>query len=388
MSKVRRTSTLPKARIRLPRKKKTTSENDAEIASLRQEINRIDADILQFLNQRAKVVIAIGKAKASRNLDFYSPSREREIYERLCAENRGPFPNEAVRSVFREILSASLSLEKPLKVSFLGPRGTFTHLACMEHFGRSCQFMPERNLRDVFDAVERKRANFGLIPIENSTEGLIAHTLDLFMDFDVRISAEIFLEITLDLLSRCARFEDIRRVYSHPQALAQCRSWLESHLPHAEIFDVESTARAAELASSELHSAAIASGFAGKLHDLNVLERRIQEGPFNYTRFLVIGKNDAERTGRDKTSLVFYTKDRVGALHEALKPFAENRVSVTRIESRPHKKKAWESIFFLDIQGYRTDENIRKALREFDKVCSEVKLLGSYPQGRGQKTGD
>jgi chorismate mutase/prephenate dehydratase len=344
MSKVRRTSTLPKARIRLPRKNKTTSENDAEIASLRQEINRIDADILQFLNQRAKVVIAIGKAKASRNLDFYSPSREREIYERLCAENRGPFPNEAVRSVFREILSASLSLEKPLKVSFLGPRGTFTHLACMEHFGRSCQFMPERNLRDVFDAVERKRANFGLIPIENSTEGLIAHTLDLFMDFDVRISAEIF--------------------------------------------DVESTARAAELASSELHSAAIASGFAGKLHDLNVPERRIQEGPFNDTRFLVIGKNDAERTGRDKTSLVFYTKDRVGALHEALKPFAENRVSVTRIESRPHKKKARESIFFLDIQGYRTDENIRKALREFDKICSEVKLLGSYPQGRGQKTGN
>lgn len=388
MIKARQVLKRSRTRVRPPRRKAGTFEEETEIGSLRKKIDRIDAGILQLLNRRAKVAIAIGKAKASKKLDFYSPSREREIFDRLCAENRGPFPNEALRAVFREILSASLSLEKPLRISFPGPRGTFTHLACMEHFGRSSRFVPEKNLRDVFDAVERKRADYGLIPIENSTEGLIAHTLDLFMDFDVKISSEIFLEITLDLLSRCAGSEEIQRVYSHPQALAQCRSWLESHLPHAEVVDVESTVKAAEIASSELHGAAIASSFAAKLHDLNVLERSIQEGPFNYTRFLVIGKNDAERTGRDKTSLMFYTKDRVGALHEALKPFADNRVNVTRIESRPHKKKAWESIFFLDIQGYRTDENICRALQAFQKICSEVKLLGSYPQGRGQRTGD
>jgi chorismate mutase/prephenate dehydratase len=353
-----------------------------EITLFREEIDRIDDVILELLNKRAKLAIEIGKEKASRNLEFYSPERERVIFERLSANNKGPFPNEALRAVFREILSASLSLEKPLKVSFLGPRATFTHMACLQYFGRSTQFIPERNIRSVFEGVERERVDYGVIPIENSTEGVIAHTLDLFMQSDVRICREVMIEISLDLLSRSDRLSDIRRVYSHPHAIAQCRNWLEGHLENAEIVDMPSTAKAAEIASSEPHSGAVASSYAAKLYDLNVLEKRIQDIPYNYTRFLVIGKKDETPTGHDKTSLMFSLKDNVGALYHALKPFADHGVNLTKIESRPHKGKAWDYIFFLDLEGHCTDERLAAALEAFREVCSELKLLGSYPRGR------
>ena len=354
----------------------------SDIAAFRQEIDRIDDVILELLNKRARLAIEVGKAKASRNLGFYSPERERAIFERLSANNEGPFPKEALRAVFREILSASLSLEKPLKVSFLGPRATFTHLACLQYFGRSSQFLPERDIRSVFEGVERERVDYGVIPIENSTEGVIAHTLDLFMECDVRICEEIMIEIGLDLLSRSEKLGDIRRVYSHPHAIAQCRNWLESHLEDAEIVDVPSTAKAAEIASTEPHSGAVASSYAAKLYDLNVLEKRIQDIPHNYTRFLIIGKKDGPPTGRDKTSLMFSLKDNVGALYNALKPFAEHGVNLTKIESRPHKGKAWDYIFFLDLEGHHTDTNLAAALEAFHEVCSDLKLLGSYPRGR------
>ncbi len=357
-----------------------------DIAQFRDEIDRIDDVILELLNKRAGLAIEIGKAKASRNLDFYSPERERTIFERLSAKNAGPFPNEALRAVFREILSASLSLEKPLRVSFLGPRATFTHLACLQYFGRSSQFIPEKNIRNVFEGVERQRVDYGVIPIENSTEGVIAHTLDLFMECDVKISEEIMIEISLDLLSRSNSLDDIRRVYSHPHAIAQCRNWLESRLENAEIVDVPSTAKAAEIAAAEPHSGAVASSYAAKLYDLKVLEKRIQDIPNNYTRFLVIGKKDEAPTGRDKTSLMFSLKDNVGALYKALKPFAEHGVNLTKIESRPHKGKAWDYIFFLDLEGHHTDENLIAALEAFQEACSDLKILGSYPRGRQAHT--
>ncbi len=354
----------------------------AEIRLLREKIDRIDDTILDLLNQRARLAIEVGKAKASRKLAYYSPKREREIFERLAAKNEGPFPNEALRAVFREILSGSLSLEKPLKVAFLGPRATFTHLACLQYFGRSSRFIAEKNIRSVFEGVERERVDYGVIPIENSTEGVIAHSLDLFMECDVRICDEILLEISLDLLSQAETLEAVKRVYSHPHALAQCRNWLEGHLEGVDLIDVESTAKAAEIASTEPDSAAVASGFAGKLYDLNVLERRIQDVSANYTRFLVIGRRDRERTGSDKTSLMFFLKDSVGALYNALKPFAEHGVNLTKIESRPYKGRAWEYIFFLDLEGHRSDESLRSALEAFRAVCSELKILGSYPRGR------
>lgn len=354
----------------------------ADIGLLREEIDRIDDRMLELLNQRADLAIEIGRAKAKRNLEFYSSEREREIFERLAAKNSGPFPNEALRAVFREIMSASLSLEKPLKISFLGPRATFTHLACLQYFGRSTHFIPEKNIRSVFEGVERERVDYGVIPIENSTEGVIAHTLDLFMECEVRISKEIMIEISLDLLSRSERLADIRRVYSHPHAIAQCRKWLEDHLEGAEIIDVPSTAKAAEIVSTEPHSGAVASSYAAKLYDLNVLEKRIQDMPHNYTRFLVIGKKDEAPTGRDKTSLMFSLKDNVGALYNALRPFAEHGVNLTKIESRPHKGKAWDYIFFLDLEGHKSDAKLVAALDAFKEACSDLKLLGSYPQGR------
>ncbi len=361
-------------------KKKQPAGGD--IGVFREEIDRIDDVILELLNKRANLAIEIGKAKASRNLEFYSSQRERSIFERLSTNNDGPFPNEALRAVFREIMSASLSLEKPLKVSFLGPRATFTHLACLQFFGRSSQFIPEKNIRNVFEGVERERVDYGVIPIENSTEGVIAHTLDLFMECDVRISEEIMIEISLDLLSTSENLDDIRRVYSHPHAIAQCRKWLEDRLEDAEIIDMPSTAKAAEIASTEHHSAAVASSYAAKLYDLNVLEKRIQDIPHNYTRFLVIGKRDQAPTGRDKTSLMFSLKDNVGALYNALKPFAENGVNLTKIESRPSKGHPWEYIFFADLEGHHTDEKLVAALDEFREGCNDLKLLGSYPQGR------
>jgi chorismate mutase/prephenate dehydratase len=355
--------------------------DDGDIRWLREEIDGIDDLILELLNKRAGLAVEIGKEKARRNLEFYSSEREREIFERLAAKNEGPFPNEALRAVFREIMSASLSLEKPLKVSFLGPRATFTHLACLEYFGRSSQFIPEKNIRSVFEGVERERVDYGVIPVENSTEGVIAHTLDLFMECDVKISKEIMIEISLDLLSRSERLAEIRRVYSHPHALAQCRKWLEDHLEAAEIMDVPSTAKAAEIASTEPHSGAVASSYAAKLYDLNVLGKRIQDMPHNFTRFLVIGKKDEAPTGRDKTSLMFSLKDNAGALYHALRPFAEHGVNLTKIESRPHRGKAWDYIFFVDLEGHKTDERLVVALEEFRETCSELKLLGSYPQG-------
>ena len=364
--------------------KKGPAEGD--IGVLREEIDRIDDVILELLNKRADLAIEIGKAKTRRNLGFYSSQRERSIFKRLSAKNEGPFPNEALRAVYREIMSASLSLEKPLKVSFLGPRATFTHLACLQHFGRSSQFIPEKNIRSVFEGVERERVDYGVIPIENSTEGVIAHSLDLLMECDVRISEEIMIEISLDLLSRSTRLSDIRRVYSHPHAIAQCRNWLEDRLDDAEIIDMPSTAKAAEIAATEPHSGAVASSHAAKLYDLNILEKRIQDIPHNYTRFLVIGKKDEVPTGRDKTSLMFSLKDSAGALYKALKPFAENGVNLTKIESRPCKGKPWEYIFFADLEGHHTDEKLAAALELFREGCSDLKLLGSYPHGRQART--
>lgn len=366
----------------------TTSGDEKEIQELRRLVDQVDDQILDLLNRRAALVIEIGKVKASKNKEFYAPKREQEICRRLIQRNRGPFPSHGIRSVFREIFSASLSLEKPLSVSFLGPRATFTHLACMEYFGRSGNFIPEKNIRDVFEGVERERVDFGIIPIENSTEGVIPHTLDLFVDTDVKICAEVLLEISLDLLSIHTRLEDIQKVYSHPHAIAQCRKWLEAHLSDVQIVDVESTARAAEIAMNEANSAAIASSFAGKLYELNVLERRIQDHPHNYTRFVVIGKKETEKTGNDKTSVMFSLKDNIGALFNALKPFADHRINLTKIESRPHRRIPWEYLFFVDMEGHRDDENVGRALEELKKVCSEFKLLGSYPRGKGSQSSE
>ncbi|HLG22975.1 MAG TPA: prephenate dehydratase [Candidatus Manganitrophaceae bacterium] len=349
------------------------------LSPLRQKIDEIDERLLSLLNDRARIVQEVGKIKKSQQSDFYAPSREQEIYDRLVRLNPGPFPNEALRSVFREIISASLSLEGPIKVAYLGPRATFTHLACVQRFGFSAPGLPVNSVKEVFDEVERGRADFGVVPIENSTEGVVNHTLDLFVDSPLKIFGEISLEIHHHLLSKTGKIEELRRVYSHPHAIAQCKNFLETNLPRIQVTEVSSTARAAELAQEDPTAGAIASELAAKLYNLTIIKKRIEDNIHNFTRFLVVSRKSPGRTGRDKTSVMFSIKDKVGALYDTLRPFADHQINLTKIESRPSKKKAWEYIFYVDVVGHVEDEKVRLALEELKSQAIFLKTLGSYP---------
>lgn len=353
-----------------------------EIIKLRKEVDEIDDKILALLNKRAEVIIQIGELKKKAKWDLYAPEREREIYDRLEKLNSGVFSNKAIRSIFKEILSASLALEKPLRVAYLGPKATFTHQACVEHFGFSAQYLPVDSIKQVFRLVEVKEADFGVVPIENSTEGAVTHTLDLFVDSHLKICGEIRLEISQNLLSKTGEIDKIHRVYSHPQALAQCRDWLERYLPSVPLLEVESTARAAEIASEDLSCGAIASKLAADLYNLKVVQANIQDNPNNLTRFLIIGNKVREKTAFDKTSIVFSVKDRVGVLYEILRIFAKNNINLTKIESRPSKQKAWDYYFFLDFEGHVDDDSVKQALQQLEKETIFLKILGSYPKAK------
>lgn len=355
--------------------------NSKKLKSLRQKIDKIDDSMLELLNQRAKLVIEIGKVKKDSNHAIYAPEREREIYDRLLNNNSGPFPNHAVKNVFREIMSTSLSLEKPLKIAFLGPKATFTHIACMQLFGMDADFMPQKDIADVFGEVERDKADYGVVPIENTTEGVVSHTLDMFVTSDLKISAEIMLEISLAILNKTGNIKDVKKVYSHPHAIAECKEWLKEHLPNAAVFDVSSTAMAAQTVMDNPDAAAIASEYAANLYELKIVERKIEDHLNNFTRFLVIGKKSPKKTGNDKTSVLFSVKDSPGILFKMLKPFAERGINLTKIESRPQKKKAWEYVFFIDMDGHISDKKVADALKEMERLCSFIKILGSYPKG-------
>jgi chorismate mutase/prephenate dehydratase len=358
------------------------AEKGLSLAELRGSIDSIDDRILNLLNERARLVMKVGKLKQSQSRDFHVPNREREIYERLTSENQGPFPNEAVRSVFREIISASLALEAPMRVAFLGPKATFSHLATMQQFGLSAEPVPQKSIPAVFEEVEKDRALYGVVPVENSTEGVISHTLDMFMESELKIQAEILLEVSHYLLSKTGRMEDIRKVYSHPQPLAQCRNWLEENLPHIPMVDVASTTMAAQIVSEDYSAAAIASQYAASVYDLKIVRERIEDQVNNFTRFLVIGKKLTDPSGDDKTSLMFAVKDEPGILYRMLEPFASRGVNLCKIESRPMKKKAWEYVFFLDLIGHVSDPVVEAAVQELKGYCQFVKLLGSYPRSK------
>jgi chorismate mutase/prephenate dehydratase len=350
------------------------------IQSLRLAIDDVDDRILALLNERARLVMQVGRLKRDQKQDFHVPNREREIHERLAAVNEGPFPTDGLKSVFREIISASLALEAPMKVAFLGPRATFSHLATMQHFGLSAELVPQRSIPAVFEEVEKGRALYGVVPVENSTEGVVTHTLDMFMESELKINAEILMEVSHYLLSRTGRLEDVKKVYSHPQPLAQCRNWLEENLPNVPVVDVASTTLAAQIVSEDYSAAAIASQYAGSLYDLKVVRERIEDQVNNFTRFLVIGKNVAEPSGNDKTSLMFCVRDEPGILYRMLEPFAGRGINLSKIESRPLKKKAWEYIFFLDLLGHLADPLIAEAITDLKGYCQFVKVLGSYPR--------
>ncbi|MEW6115504.1 MAG: prephenate dehydratase [Nitrospirota bacterium] len=347
----------------------------------RDEIDQIDNKILELLNRRARLAIEIATIKRKANLKFHSPEREKAIIERLTSLNKGPFPNDAIKVIFREIISASLSLEEPLKVAYLGPEGTFTNLAALRYFGHSAAFIPVDSIKAVFEAVEANKADYGLVPIENSNEGVVSSTLDLFMDYDLKISAEVMLEISHNLLSKSGDKAKVKRIYSHPQATSQCKIWLENNMPHVSLFEATSTAKAAEIAAKDEEAAAIASEMAARLYDLKFIERHIEDRKNNFTRFLVIGKSCLKKTGADKTSILLSVKDKPGALYEVLLPFKTAKINLSKIESRPSKRKAWEYIFFIDMEGHIEDKKIKKAIDEVKEHSLYLKHLGSYPIG-------
>jgi len=352
------------------------------LGEIRSHIDAIDSQVLELLNQRADLVHEVGLLKKRDGVSIYAPEREEKLLRSLIElneRNKGRLPATAVRAIYREIMSASFALEKGLTIAYLGPVATWSHQAAREKFGASVEYAAQSSIAEVFNVVARGKADYGVVPIENSTEGAVSYTLDQFMDSELRVCAQFSLKIENNLLAKIPR-DQVRIVYTHPQVIGQCRQWLRHNLPHAELTEVSSTTRAAELAAKEPHSAAIAGRMAAEVYGLEVLEASIQDSPNNTTRFLIIGPNSCPATGDDKTSLMFSVQDKPGALFSALAPFKDLLINMSKIESRPSKRKAWEYFFFVDIDGHAEDAPLVEALAELQKHCSFVKILGSYPK--------
>jgi len=347
---------------------------------MRRKIDAVDRKLIGLLNLRAKITKEIGRVKISSGESIYSPEREVQVLRKAYGLNKGPLTKDALGSIYREIMSASLAMERMLKIAYMGPEASFSNLAALKRFGSQMDYVACMGIPEVFLEVERGAADYGVVPVENSIEAAVTHTLDILVDSDLKICSQVILGVSHNLLANCPKSK-VRRIYSNPQVFGQCRIWLQKNLPNAELVDVSSTTRAAELARKEKGSAAIASLLASKVYDLKVLASGIQDSLKNVTRFLVVGKNVAKPTSCDKTSLLFSVKDRVGALYDTLLPFRKYGVNLTKIESRPSKKKAWEYYFFVDISGHQNDQEIRKALKELEHKCTYLKILGSYPMG-------
>src|SRR6266478_5113711 len=344
----------------------------------RKAIDKLDAKIVKLLNERTQHVMEIGAIKLKAGEEIYAPHRELAVLQRLCRLNQGPITDESLRAIYREIMSSALSLQKTMRITYLGPEATFTHQAAIRRFGSSLRYQSQKTITDVFNEVSKNRADYGVVPIENSTEGVVTHTLDMFVDSDLKIVAQIVLRIQHCLLSRCRRLK-IRKLFAHPQALAQCRGWVQNHLPRAEIIETSSNARSAEFAAKEKDSAAIAGVLAAEKYGVRIVEQDIQDNAANATRFLVLGRQCSPPTAKDRTSIMFSIVDQVGALYRALSPFRRYRINMTKIESRPSKRKAWEYFFFVDCDGHLTDRKVAKAITLLSEQCSFVKVLGSYP---------
>jgi chorismate mutase / prephenate dehydratase len=344
----------------------------------RKAIDKLDAHIVKLLNERTKHVLSIGEMKRKAGEEIYAPHRERAVLQRICRRNQGPITNESLRAIYREIMSSALSLEKSLTVTYLGPEATFTHQAAIQRFGSSLSYSPQKTINDVFTEVSKRRADYGVVPVENSTEGVVTHTLDMFVDSDLKIVAQIVLPVQHCLLSKGPRAQ-IKKLYAHPQSLGQCRDWVRTNLPRVEIIETSSNARSAEFAAREKDSAAIAGVLAAEKYGVPVLEFDIQDNVANATRFLVLGRQCGPPSGNDRCSLMFSIVDRPGALYSALAPFRRYRLNMTKIESRPSKRKAWEYFFFVDCDGHEADRKVAKAISLLGEHCSYVKVLGSYP---------
>lgn len=364
-----------------PAKKSAETSAMPDLAILRERIDGIDRHIQQLIAERAQFANQVGKAKGklAAAVDYYRPEREAQVLRRVVDRNDGPLNDEVLVRLFREIMSACLAQQEPLKIGYLGPEGTHSQQAVYKHFGHSIHGLPLSSIEEVFQEVEAGHADFGVVPVENSTQGTIQSTLDMFLTSKLKICGEVELRVHQHLLSRSGRIEDIERVYSHPQSFAQCKAWLRQYLPKAEKIPVSSNADAARRARSADDAAAIAGISAANVYGLKSLAGPIEDRPDNTTRFLVIGRELFPPSGNDRTSLMIFIKDQPGALYHVLAPFAKHGLSMNRIESRPGHTGLWQYAFFIDIGGHMQEDAMRRALEELDEYAQEVKVLGSYP---------
>jgi chorismate mutase/prephenate dehydratase len=347
-----------------------------DLKRIREQIDALDARLVKLLSSRARLAQRIGALKRG---PIYRPEREAQVLDRARSLNPGPLSNAAITRLYTEIMSACRALEDHMTVAYLGPPGTFSQEAVVKHFGGLTATRPAASIDEVFRDVETGAAGYAVVPVENSTEGAVGRTLDLLLTTTARVCGEVNLPVRQCLMAKDKRRERIRRVYSHTQSLAQCQRWLARHLPSVETVAVVSNAEAARRAAKERYAAAIAARTAAALYGLNVLARNIEDEPRNTTRFLVLSEHDAARSGRDKTSLILSTRNVPGAMHDLLTPLAENRVSMTRLESRPARTGLWEYVFYVDIEGHQQDANVARALGELERRASFLKNLGSYP---------
>ncbi|MFH1352551.1 MAG: prephenate dehydratase [bacterium] len=351
-----------------------------KIDKLRSEIDLNDEGILKLILKRIEKTREIAEYKKTRGGKIYRPEREEKILRKM-KKNLGREQSKIVENVFRTIISNCRAVQKTLKISYLGPKATFTHQAAIKIFGEFCNFAPAQSVSEVFNEIETDRAEYGVVPIENSTEGMISHTLDMFIDSPLKIINEEFLAISHCLISSGKSVKKIKKLYSHPSAFAQCRDFVSKNFAASEKIETSSTAGAVKLAGEAANAAAIASRFAAEIYKMNILAEHIEDISQNYTRFLVLGKTTPEPSGKDKTSLLFSLKDRPGSLHDSLVPFKKRNINLTKIESRPSRKKPWEYLFFVDCTGHTNQKKIQAVIKELAVFCNSIKILGSYPAG-------
>ncbi|WP_111640567.1 prephenate dehydratase [Marinimicrobium alkaliphilum] len=361
-----------------------TAAND-KLLALRERIDSIDEQIARLISERARCAQSVAEVKKAENPDqavlYYRPEREAQVLRKAMERNPGPLSNEEMARLFREIMSACLALEQPVKVAYLGPEGTFTQQAALKHFGHSAMALPFSAIDEVFREVEAGAVNYGVVPVENSSEGVVNHTLDNFMSSNLKICGEVELRIHHNLLvSSVTDTKSISRIYSHAQSLAQCRKWLDAHYPNAERVAVSSNAEAAKRLKGEWNAAAIAGSMAAELYDLRILAEKIEDEPDNSTRFLIISSQEVPPSGVDKTSLLVAMRNEPGALHNLLEPFHRHNVDLTRVESRPSRTGAWTYVFFIDFTGHAQDAAVAEVLKEVASRAADLKILGSYPK--------
>jgi len=349
------------------------------LEELRNRIDKLDRQLVKLLNERAQVVVEIGKLKNKTGKPIYSPDREKKVFARIAETNKGPLPDKCLVAIWRELMSGSFALERPLRIGYLGPGGSFSHTAAMLKFGQSVEYESLADILSIFDEVSKGHCDLGLVPIENTTGGGVIETFDALIDSDVKICSEVLMAIHHNLLANCP-LEKIEKIYSKPEVFAQCRNWLSATFKEAQTVPVASSAKAAQMAADESGAAAIGSRVAAELYGLKVVYENIEDIANNITRFLVISREDAKPTGEDKTAILFSTAHKAGALADVLEVFKRYGINLTNIESRPSKKRQWEYYFFVDFVGHRTDKQVQKGLEEASKHCLQLSILGSFPR--------